>query len=293
MRQGSHGDLDSDIELFTVVEKRSGWLRGLLVARRVNPEKSSIHPERPNDGFTRISAAEFARRTGTARERVVAMWNAWERAANDGIVPHAEDLTPEMEVDIPDEGEVPWFGENGYYRSYEARMQGSDRRKALEEESERAGIKPTDPIYVAHRTKAMQVAILADPKVREAAEDALGEVRRRETEATAVSESKKAQEYIRQAQDRMGKNPVADLDRADEERQFTDRLIRLKLEMDSVLRTMQGRSTSFTDHTSHLIQVTCAHIRTSADWIDTLAKPGQKIDDRELEVFLASEGGKK
>ncbi|WP_329431151.1 hypothetical protein OG339_47280 (plasmid) [Streptosporangium sp. NBC_01495] len=43
------------------------------------------------NGFRRLSASEFARRTGTSAKRVMAFWRAWNRLAADGVVPPAAD----------------------------------------------------------------------------------------------------------------------------------------------------------------------------------------------------------
>ncbi|MFF0011357.1 hypothetical protein [Streptomyces sp. NPDC005374] len=40
---------------------------------------------------------------------------------------------------------MPFFGEHGYYRSHEARMNDGERRQAIKDEAERAGIKPGVP----------------------------------------------------------------------------------------------------------------------------------------------------
>ncbi|MGV9815865.1 hypothetical protein ACWDTQ_28645 [Streptomyces cellulosae] len=126
------------------------------------------------------------------------------------------------------------------------------------------------------------------------AADALNEAKAQAAVVAAEEEAEhaSAQEYIRAAQARMGGNPMADLDRADEERDLTDRLLLLKLELDAVLRTMQERKGPLSDHSRHLLQVTCEHITAASGWISTLAGSGQDIDDKALEAFLASEGGK-
>ncbi|MFE7963437.1 hypothetical protein ACFU0X_10345 [Streptomyces cellulosae] len=237
--------LDSDIALFTALRRRGGWLQGLLVARRVQPKTAASTGEAAKT-YVRVSPDEFAQRTGTYRDDVLALWDAWERAADDGVVPHALELTPATDVGLPNEDEIPWTGRRGYCRM--------------------------------------------------AADDALYQADAHAAEAAANDEADEehlsAQAYIRAAQERMGGNPVADLDRAEAERDLTDRLLVLKLELDAVLRTMQGRKEPLSDHSRHLLQVTCEHITAASGWISTLAGPGQHIDDQALEAFLASEGGK-
>ncbi|KUL69413.1 MULTISPECIES: hypothetical protein [unclassified Streptomyces] len=182
--------LNADIEEFATHDRKGGWARALLIARRVEPDgghgvgfdqESTKRFDRTV--FRRISAREFARRSHTSHKRVMAFHEAWKRAAADGIVPPLHDLTPGVHVDLPDEEERPFFGERGYYRSYEARMNAGERRQAIEQEAERAGLKPGSPVYVAQQPKALKTAILADPTARAAAKEAIEEFERREARA--------------------------------------------------------------------------------------------------------------
>ncbi|WP_405759820.1 hypothetical protein OG234_15900 [Streptomyces sp. NBC_01420] len=179
--------LNADIEEFATHDRKGGWARALLIARRVEPDEGhgigfdqASTKRFDRTVFRRVSAREFARRSHTSHKRVMAFHEAWKRAAADGIVPPVADLTPGAHVDLPDEEEAPFFGEHGYYRSYEARMNNGERRQAIEQEAERAGIKPGSPVYVAQQPRALKTAILADADTRAVAQEALAEFERRE-----------------------------------------------------------------------------------------------------------------
>ncbi|MFI6928375.1 hypothetical protein ACIBIZ_51205 [Nonomuraea spiralis] len=71
--------------------------------------------------FRRVSAREFARLAGTSAKRVLALWQAWNRLAAEGVVPPAMALQPGTDVELPDAKQYPFYGENGYYRSLDGR----------------------------------------------------------------------------------------------------------------------------------------------------------------------------
>ncbi|MGP3964968.1 hypothetical protein ACTWPT_54350 [Nonomuraea sp. 3N208] len=71
--------LGADIAQFTTLESKGPWLLAYLVARRVAPSDGDgvrlEHQSRcfGRNTFRRISAREFARRTGTSAKRVMAL----------------------------------------------------------------------------------------------------------------------------------------------------------------------------------------------------------------------------
>lgn len=207
--------LNADIEEFAAHDRKGGWARALLIARRVEPDENNgvgfgqeSTKRFGRNTFRRISAREFARRSGSTAKRIMAFHEAWKRATADGIVPAFHKLTPGLEVELPDEEETPFFGEHGYYRSYEARMNSGERRKSIEQEAERAGISPTTAVHVAQQPKALKTAILADETARTTAEEALAEFKRRQ--ARADTEDHAAARQAAEEADREydgGKNP--------------------------------------------------------------------------------------
>ena len=113
-----------------------------------------------------MSAKEFAELAGCSPERVMRYYKAWDRAADDGLVPHFEALAPGQDMELPD-ADV-WLG---YYVSrYSAT---SERGAAITEAAEAEGIRPTKALEVAENPTALRAAILADPSTARAARGAL------------------------------------------------------------------------------------------------------------------------
>lgn len=313
------GDCDerlaADVEEFAMHDRKGGWARALLVARRVEPgESNGVGFEQEStkrsgrNSFRRISAREFGRRTGTSPQRILAFYDAWCRAAEDGIVPPAGDLSPGVHVDLPDEEEVPFFGEHGYYRSYQARMKDGDRRQAIEQEAERAGVKPTAVVYVAQQPKALKTAVLADDTARTAAEEAIEEYKRRQ--AQAGSEDQAATRQVAEQRDRALDRQVAatghqerDAEAAEVERAvravssensntnvaltvFTE-MTQVRLGTLRVLSLLQGSQVQFTDDRRRAIAELCDASEAAIAFIrDLAASPLTALNDDALRAFL-------
>ncbi|MEU3276584.1 hypothetical protein [Streptomyces antibioticus] len=149
-----------DAREFGVYARTGGWAFGLLVARSVRPGGQSA------DDTPKVSAKEFAQLAGCSPERVLRHYKAWDRAADDGLVPHFEELAPGQEVELPD-AEV-WLT---YYVSRSSAT--SERGTAIAEAAEAEGIRPTKALEVAENPTALRAAILADPSTARAARAAL------------------------------------------------------------------------------------------------------------------------
>jgi hypothetical protein len=149
-----------DAREFGVHARTGGWAFGLMVARSVRPGGQSAG-ESP-----KVSAKEFAELAGCSPERVMRYYKAWDRAADDGLVPHLEALAPGQEVELPD-ADV-WLG---YYVSRNSAT--SERGTAITEAAEAEGIRPTKALEVAENPTALRAAILADPATARAARQAL------------------------------------------------------------------------------------------------------------------------
>lgn len=181
----------ADIAEFVKLESKGPWVLAFLVARRVAPGQGhgvTIEQQSKRFGrnvYRRVSASEFARRAGTSAKRVLAFLDAWNRLAEEGVVDHAADLHPDKDVELPDTSKYPFYGKNGYYRSWEATNLSPKRREAVEEEAEKSGTRPPAVAYILSHPKAVKTALLADETTRTAARQALAEFDARQAAADA------------------------------------------------------------------------------------------------------------
>ncbi|MGQ4363163.1 hypothetical protein [Streptomyces sp. SAS_272] len=228
-----------DAREFGVYARTGGWAFGLLVARSVRPGGQSAQ-ETP-----KVSAKEFARLAGCSPERVLRFYKAWDRAADDGLVPHFEELAPGQEVELPDAEVWP-----AYYVSRSSAT--SERGAAIAEAAEAEGIRPTKALEVAENPTALRAAILADPSTARAARAALLDrikedpelqhelardvVRTDDLKKAVASESRSADRigYVRQiAESGLIKTPAGQtLDAPAELRQEAERHLSLLDELD-------------------------------------------------------------
>lgn len=188
-----------DAREFGVHARTGGWAFGLMVARSVRPGGQGARET------AKVSAKEFAELAGCSPERVMRYYKAWDRAADDGLVPHFEALAPGQEVELPD-ADV-WIG---YYASRNSAT--SERGTAIAEAAEAEGIRPTKALEVAENPTALRAAILADPSTARAARQALLDRVREDPELQAelardvvrTEELKKAVAGESRAADRIG-----------------------------------------------------------------------------------------
>ncbi|MFI1727281.1 hypothetical protein [Streptomyces sp. NPDC020489] len=149
-----------DAREFGAYARTGGWAFALMVARSVRPGGQGA------DETPKVSAKEFAELAGCSADRVMRYYKAWDRAADDGLVPHFETLAPGQEVELPD-ADV-WLT---YYVSRNSAT--SERGTAITEAAEAEGIRPTKALEVAENPTALRAAILADPSTARAARQAL------------------------------------------------------------------------------------------------------------------------
>lgn len=152
--------VERDARDFGAYARTGGWAFGLKVARSVRPGGQSA------DETPKVSAKDFAELSGCSPERVMRYYKAWDRAADDGLVPHFEILLPGEDIELPD-AEV-W---SSYYVSRSSAA--SERGTAIAEAAEAEGIRPTKALEVAENPTALRAAILADPSTAKAARAAL------------------------------------------------------------------------------------------------------------------------
>ncbi|MEU2731290.1 hypothetical protein [Streptomyces griseoviridis] len=149
-----------DAREFGVYARTGGWAFALMVARSVRPGGQGP------DETPKVSAKEFAELAQCSPDRVMRYYKAWDRAADDGVVPHFEALAPGQETELPD-GDL-W---STYYVSRNSAA--SERGTAITEAAEAEGIRPTKALEVAENPTALRAAILADPSTARAARQAL------------------------------------------------------------------------------------------------------------------------
>lgn len=149
-----------DAQEFGAYARTGGWAFGLKVARSVRPGGQ------PAGETPKVSAKKFAGLASCSPERVMRYYKAWDKAADDGVVPHFEALAPGEEVELP--GADLWLT---YYSSRSSA--GSERGTAITEAAEAEGIRPTKALEVAENPTALRAAIMADPSTARAARHAL------------------------------------------------------------------------------------------------------------------------
>ncbi|MEU7040733.1 hypothetical protein AB0A77_06705 [Streptomyces varsoviensis] len=162
--QGGESAVRRDAREFGEFARTGGWTFALKVARSVRP--GGAVAGQADEPEPKVSAKEFARLAGCSAERVMRFWRAWDRAADDGVVPVFEALTPGVDIDLPD-ADV-WLG---YYTSRSSA--DSPRGQAISAVAEAEGIRPTKALEVAENPTALRAAILADPGTAQAARHAL------------------------------------------------------------------------------------------------------------------------
>ncbi|MGW5865106.1 hypothetical protein ACWFRJ_23355 [Streptomyces sp. NPDC055239] len=149
-----------DARDFGAYARTGGWTFALKVARSVRPGGMGA------DETPKVSAKEFSDLANCSAERVMRYYKAWDKAADDGLVPHFEALTPGEDIELPDSD--AWLI---YYASRSSAH--SPRGTAITEAAEAEGIRPTKALEVAENPTALRAAILADPGTAEAARRAL------------------------------------------------------------------------------------------------------------------------
>ncbi|MFF9814811.1 hypothetical protein [Streptomyces sp. NPDC014006] len=158
------GDVDDlvarDAREFGAYARTGGWTFALMVARSVRPGGQAA------DETPKVSAKDFAELAGCSAERVLRYYKAWDRAADDGLVPHLEALRPGQDVELPDADVWP-----AYYVSRSSAA--SERGTVIAEVAAAEGIRPTKALEVAENPTALRAAILADPSTARAAQQAL------------------------------------------------------------------------------------------------------------------------
>lgn len=259
-------------------------------------------PDSHRNVFRRVSASEFARRTGTSAKRVMALWEAWNRLAADGVVPPAIDLHPGVDLELPDVERYPFYGKNGYYRSWEASSLAPERKEALEREASNAGARPSAIAYVMQHPKAIKTALLADEATRSAAREALAEFDARQAVADAVDRAKAA-EVTRQRQHdddietmRAERQDLAAQARAAAEGSQADAsmdvfnaMAEIRMAASRALALLAKQQIAFTTDRAEAIAELCDGAEAAITAVRDIAT-GSSLDDARLAAFLEENG---
>ncbi|MBB5939514.1 hypothetical protein [Streptomyces zagrosensis] len=308
--------LEADIAEFARHNRGGGWALALLVARRVEPDLGhGLSFEQQDKLFDRkvcrqISAVEFARRSKTSTKRVLALHKAWIRGAEAGKVASLEKVVAGEYVKLPDEDDVPFYGEHGFYKSHESRMPKGERRDALETEAERAGVRPSSPVFVAQHPKAVKAAVIADEATRTAALEGIAEVQRREAKeqgrAGRQAAGEVADSHARELDGRAGNwspeggeegmdpaaavaavRATAEPGDADAALQVFNELAQVRLGTLRVLSLLQRHPVQFSDDRGRTITQLCEATKAALDFArDLVASPYAVLDDAALRAFL-------
>jgi hypothetical protein len=199
-----------DADEFGAHVRAGGWRLGLLVARSVEKGEGNGRPPknlRGRSGFAKVSAAQFARRSGTTHARVLRYLDAWERAAKAKLVPLATKLLPGAEIELPDPERWSEF--------YDASNAGGRPRDNTPEAAakivERHGVDavinalPIErQIEVARRIARQQpTLVLDDPETFEAVEEAAIPLRARQQTPARPGRVERVVEHVERSTAKM------------------------------------------------------------------------------------------
>lgn len=311
--------LAAAIAEFRVHHRSRGWARAWRVVERVELEPEDLPTAEEEAAaraattkeagagqattkevvFRRISLKDFADRVGSRKTVISAYRAGWRRGVAAGYVPKAGLLVPGYCFELPDEEQVPFFGEDGVYHSYEAVEMATDRVAAIKREAESAGLKPTATVYVAKNQSALRTAVLADPESRKTVIAAVKEFNKRQTSADTVD---------RAAAGRVGKQRAEEHDAATAAELATVRTAVLTARADSAaeasmevfnamadvrlgtlraLSLLQQQKVVFTPERAEAIAELCDGAEAAIGFIRHIATGvGTALDDAALQAFL-------
>lgn len=105
--------IERDAQEFGIHVRQDKWRLGFLVARNVKPSRGGAGEHKSNRpksaGYSdKVSMNDFAKVAGVARATVQVYFRTWERAAREGVVPPAEDLSPGKDIELDAEALPDW-----------------------------------------------------------------------------------------------------------------------------------------------------------------------------------------
>lgn len=146
---------------------KNGWKAAAFIAAAIKPGEGNGRKARTSARLSIKSFAKSLNAKGWSENIINRHYQAWEAAADAGLVPHADDLVYGERIDVPDDGWNEW---------YPPRWAGNDDAERVAEQAARDGVGKSKAVDISQNPGAMAAAIKADPKLAEVAAAALVDV---------------------------------------------------------------------------------------------------------------------
>lgn len=164
---------------------KNGWKAAAFIAVSVKPDTGTGRQVRTSPHLSARAFAKKLNAKGWSDKIITRYYNAWESAADAGLVPHADDLVYGERIELPTENWNKW---------YPPATEGDDRYQIEDKDAIIAAGGGSKAVDIAKNTKAMATAIKASPKVAAVAAAALEDtLEADELAAKVMSNPKRAQ----------------------------------------------------------------------------------------------------
>ncbi len=132
--------LDDDAREFGQHFKQGGWRLGFLVARCCDPSSKGGRPPKDENrsqvnSSGKVSFRQFAEMAGVSPAHVSYCFRAWESAADDDHVPHAENLSPDDDQALDHIEENDEDTRDGWLTYYRKVRDGGEDEQPAEEQN--------------------------------------------------------------------------------------------------------------------------------------------------------------
>jgi hypothetical protein len=256
-----------------MIDDAQDWEKALIVARNVTTDDRGGHrPTAPSGAVGRVPAKDFARlidRPAWSANTVSRHYQAWQLAAAERLVPHAEDLTHGELVALPAKEDFSQY--MGRVNLAQRGKAAGPHRQAIIDEAEAAGVSAHSALVVAENAGAMAAAIKGDPRMAAAAASALTD---------------RARERLDRAYPK-----VPDRDREATGTPETLRLIAASVALRSAMSEMVAAVVrcrgQFDNRLASLITSTLQDVVSQVEWARTAAEGGDLSD--EISEFLSQD----
>ena len=175
----------------------------------------------------------------------------------------------------PTPKKYPFYGKDGYYRSWEAREISAERREAVEREAKASGVRPAAITYVISHPSAVKNALLADETTRTAAREALAEFDARRSEREAIAAAARA---------------AREGTEADTSMEVFNAMAEIRMAASRALARLHKQHINFTTDRAEAIAELCDDAEAAIAAVRDLAT-GTALDDAALAAFMDDNGG--